>query len=105
VRIPAGTIKFVLIVLIALAITRMPYGYYILLKWLSCGIFVYLATQCFRVNSQSWVWVYGVMAGIYNPLIPAHLGRDIWTVVNLATILVVVVSFWRDGLWRRRSNS
>ena len=34
----------------------------------------------------------GIMAGVYNPILRVHLNREIWSVVNVATMIVAVAS-------------
>jgi hypothetical protein len=51
--------------------------------------------QAYQQKRQGWVWVLGVTAALYNPIVPAHLGRDVWTLVNLATIVVAVASVFQ----------
>ena len=41
------------------------------------------------------VSVLGVTAAFYNPIVAAHLGREVWTLVNLATIVVAIASGFR----------
>lgn len=65
-----------------------PYGYYVLLRWIVCPCFIYAALQAFKRNKQNWVWILGVTAAIYNPLIPLHLNQELWSVLNLAGIAV-----------------
>lgn len=69
-----------------------PYGYYILLRWVCCAAFAFLAIQAFARNKTPWVWIFGVVAVVYNPIFRIHLTREIWSVVNVATILVAAVS-------------
>jgi hypothetical protein len=69
-----------------------PYGYYTLLRWVCCGVFAYLAFQAFDNKRQEWVWVLGIAAGIYNPIMPVHLTRELWVVVNVVTIGIAVWS-------------
>jgi len=71
-----------------------PYGYYILLRWVCCAAFAYLAIQTLGHKKQGWVWVLGVTAAIYNPIIRVHLTRDLWSIVNVATIVVAVASIF-----------
>ena len=71
-----------------------PYGYYILLRWVCCAAFVYLAIQALAQDKEGWVWLFGVTAVVYNPIIRIHLTREIWSVVNVATIVVAVVSIF-----------
>jgi len=69
-----------------------PYGYYILLRWVCCGVFAYLALKAFGQEQQGWVWVLGITAAVYNPIIRVHLTREIWSVVNVITIGIAVAS-------------
>jgi len=69
-----------------------PYGYYVLLRWVCCGVFAYLAIQALNQEKQEWVWILAITAIIYNPIFRVHLGRDIWSVVNVATIGVAIAS-------------
>jgi ABC-type xylose transport system permease subunit len=69
-----------------------PYGYYILLRWVCCGIFLFLLTKAVDLRVGGWAWVFGVMAGVYNPILRVHLNRDMWSVLNVITIIVTLVS-------------
>jgi hypothetical protein len=78
--------------LLALALGRMPYGYYTFLRLfltLTLGHAAYLSA---RQNQTEWMWVLGVTAFIYNPVVPMHFGRDGWPIVNALTIPVIIAS-------------
>lgn len=68
-----------------------PYGYYILLRWISCPILIYLAFQARESNLPTLVWVFGFFAILYNPICTVHLNRGIWSFINIATIAVLGV--------------
>jgi hypothetical protein len=38
------------------------------------------------------VWVLGVTAAIYNPIIRVHLTREIWSVLNVGAVIVALMS-------------
>ena len=69
-----------------------PYGYYVFLRCVCCAVFAYLAIQAFAQKKEGWVWVLGVTAVVYNPIIRIHLTREIWSVVNVATIIIAALS-------------
>jgi len=69
-----------------------PYGYYVLLRWVCCGAFVFLATRAVGFGVHAWAWTFGIMAGVYNPILRIHLNRELWSVVNVVTIIVTVAS-------------
>jgi hypothetical protein len=82
-----------------------PYGYYVLLRLVCCPIFAYLAIQAYSQNKPGWAWTLGITAVLYNPLIHIHLTREIWSVINLATIAIAVASaFVLKSTENRRSS-
>lgn len=77
-----------------------PYGYYILLRWVCCAAFTYLAVKAHAQGKEGWVWVLGVTAVVYNPIFRIHLTREIWSVLNIATAIVATLSVFvlkREG--------
>ena len=74
--------------------TGNPYGYYILLRWVCCAVFAYLAVQASVSKQQDWGWVLGVTAAVYNPVFPVHLTREIWSAINVVTVDIAVVSIF-----------
>jgi hypothetical protein len=69
-----------------------PYVYYTLLRWVCCGIFAYQAFQAFERKMQGWVWILGITALFYNPFFRVHLNRELWSVVNVVTIIILITS-------------
>lgn len=69
-----------------------PYGYYIFLRWAVCLSFMYLAYRAYEAEKQDgWIWVFGGVAALYNPIATIHLGREVWEVVNVATVALLIV--------------
>lgn len=89
------------------ALLHMPYGYYMLLRLLICGIAAYLASQDASAGRTAWAWVLGGCAVLYNPIFKFPLGRDLWGSVNVATILLLGIHMWQHqrGLQRRSTES
>ena len=71
-----------------------PYGYYILLRWICCAAFAYLAINAWGVNKTGWVWILGVTSAIYNPILRFHATREIWSIVNVITIGLAIASLF-----------
>lgn len=90
-RIPCLQIVIIAALLVAV-FCRMPYGYYTLLKVICCAGFAYLAYKAHEKKSDAWMWVFGVVAVVYNPFVKIHLGREIWTLVNFASVALAGAS-------------
>ena len=90
-------LKVAMILMLVVAMFPIPfYGYYILLKLVVCGGFGYLATTAYsRGERGGWLWLLGGIAVLYNPIVRLPMEREIWTLANLATIAVLVVSMKR----------
>lgn len=92
-------LRVVLICMLAWALVPInPYGYYILIRWVACAVFVYLAISAHRNSESGWVLLFVLSAGLYNPIIRVHLGRPIWLIVNIISICLLSASFLRKRL-------
>lgn len=77
-----------------------PYGYYVLLRIVLCGVCTFLAYHALKIGNDTWAWILGVTAVLYNPIVRIHLTREIWSVVNIATVVLLAVTV---GALRKRS--
>ena len=84
----------IIIPMLLWALYPNPYGYYVFLRIICCATFAYLLSQAFVQENNRWAWGFGIIAVVYNPLIPIHLNREIWSVLNLATIGIAVASIF-----------
>jgi hypothetical protein len=94
--------------LIYAVIENHPYSYYTLLGWICCAIFAYSAVSAFEMNRVAWTWIFGVLAGLYNPILRVHLDRSTWIGVNWFTVGVIASAaavFWRKPARSARYDS
>jgi len=70
-------------VMLLFAVTgRHPYSFYTLLRWICCAVFAYSAFIASERNRVPWAWIFGVLAVLFNPIIPVHLQRETWQIVD-----------------------
>lgn len=81
-------------VTLLLALSRHPYSYYILLRWIVCGTAAYGTFESIELEKSGWAWVLGIIALLFNPIIPVHLSREIWAPIDVTTALIFVVSIF-----------
>lgn len=71
-----------------------PYAYYVIMRVIACAGYTYLCVASIRSKQTDWAWVLGVLAFVYNPFMPLHLNRGIWSVINVVSILITAYLIW-----------
>jgi len=76
------------------ALTALPYGYYQLLRFVVCGVGVYVAYTAYNWQKMWAMWLFAFIAVLFNPLIPIHLSREIWQPIDaVCALLFATVAF------------
>lgn len=74
------------------SLARWPYGYYQFLRFVVCGVSVYVA---FIAYSWRKLWatslLFGLVAFLFNPLIPIHISRKIWHPIDVICALLFLI--------------
>jgi hypothetical protein len=75
------------------ALAKWPYGYYQLLRFIVCGVSVYVAFMGYNWHKIWVAWLFGFIAFLFNPLIPIHLSREVWQPIDIicGTLFIIVV--------------
>jgi tetratricopeptide (TPR) repeat protein len=98
--------------LVYAVIEKHPYSYYTLLRWVCCAVFAYSAVTAFQIDRVAWTWIFGGLAGLYNPVFRVQLDRDTWVVV-IGAITVAALNLFKktpssspeDEKWLRGYNA
>ena len=75
---------------LGVALLEMPYGYYQLLRLVVAGVAAFLAFLSIACDEDNWAWVLGAIALLYQPFIKISLGADLWSIVNIVTIVILI---------------
>jgi hypothetical protein len=85
-----------------IAVFDLPYGFYLLLRWVVCGVAVAGAFEFYAVKKFGWVWGLGVLAVLFNPILKVHFEKEIWRVIDsLAGIILSIAGYHLLALGRR----
>ena len=82
------------IFLLLLAIPRLPYGYYIFLRWALSATALFSAWAAYECKCKFWVFVMGGIAILFNPIIPVHLPKETWIVIDFIIAVIFLVSIF-----------
>ena len=74
------------------ALAEHAYGYYILLRWVVCGISLCGVWIFVGWGRTGWIVILAVIAALFNPFIPLHLRRATWAPIDVVAALVLLVS-------------
>ena len=70
----------ILSILLLLCLLPMPYGYYILVRFVSMVAFGVMAYLYIQQNRKGWAVTFGVLSLLFQPFIKIALGRTIATI-------------------------
>ena len=75
------------------AVGRWPYGYYMLLRIFVAAAALLLAGLIYqRMKSfTSWFALFLIVVIVFNPIVPLHLTRGVWSILNLQRVPIIMV--------------
>ncbi len=73
------------------------YGFYQILRWVVSGTAIYIAYQNYLQQKTHWVWTFGIIAILFNPIGPIHLEREIWAFIDVVVAVIYLIAFNKDG--------
>jgi hypothetical protein len=71
--------------------SHWPYFFYVLMRLTVCAIAAYLAHSYFVAARKLWLWVFGAVAILFNPVVPMRMHRSDWSVLDMISASVFVV--------------
>ena len=74
------------------ALGRWPYSYYIVLRWVTCAAAVFVACRSHASEKPWGIWVFVFIAVLFNPIIPVHLARQAWQIIDLAAATTFIAA-------------
>jgi len=84
------------IIMLLLAIpTFWAYGYYVLLRWVVTISAVFLLLSAYESKKTLWLFLMGIIAILFNPIIPVHLDKEIWVAIDFIVAILFLVSIFR----------
>ena len=76
------------------AISYHPYSYYNLLRIIVCAVSIYGLINYVKMKNKLFAWIFGVMAFIFNPIIPVYLDKGLWQVIDVICGVILLISIF-----------
>ena len=86
------------VLLVFAAAEKRPDNFYTLLRWVCCSVFACSAVTSFQMKRMLWLWIFGALAVLFNPIFSALQDRSLWIVADWFSIGAVVIAafvFWK----------
>ena len=80
------------VMLVFAAAEKQPDSFYTLLRWVCCAVFAYSAVTSFQMKRVLWLWIFAVLAVLFNPIFPLGLDRTQWIVADWFSIGAMVIA-------------
>ena len=88
--------------MLLLCLAPMPYGYFMLVRFVmmvSCG---WMAYQYYQRQKVVAMWVFGALAILFQPIYKLALGRVTWNIVDVIVAIFLIILFLVE---RKKENS
>ena len=92
---------YIAVAMLFIGAAPLPYGYYMLLRLVATGVFVWAAFIAYERKNEVLPWVYGVLALLFNPLIKIHLPKELWAVVDVGSGVLLLAT---KSIIQQRAN-
>ncbi len=89
-----ASVIVILMLLLAIPSGIWPYGYYILLRWVVTGLALFVLWVAYNLNKKSWLWLMMGVAILFNLILPIHLDKELWQIIDLIVAVLFLVSIF-----------
>lgn len=87
-KMKTGNILLVIALLVCLL--PMPYGYYILVRFISTIVFGVMAYEYFQQKRKKLYVIMISLALLFQPFLKIPLGREIWNLVDVVVAIFLI---------------
>ena len=82
-----------LAVMLLLCLLPMPYGYYVLVRFIAMVVFIAFAYNFYKQKLHVLCGIASSLALLFQPFAKIALGRTLWNIVDVVVAIALVV-YW-----------
>ncbi len=88
------------VMLVFAAVEKQSDNFYTMLRWICCAVFVYSAITSFQMKHALWLWIFVVLAVLFNPIFLSLRDRSLWIVADWFAIgaMIIAAFVFRRGV-------
>ena len=89
-------LKLLLAAMLLLCLAPMPYGYYILVRFVAMVFFAVMAYNFVEKQNIPFAIIFGSLALLFQPFMKIGLGRVMWNIVDVIIAILLIVLCYRS---------
>lgn len=98
-------IYIILSAMLLLCLAPMPYGYFMLVRFVmmvACGLMAY---RYFLIKKSIAAWVFVILSVLFQPIYKIVLGRGIWNVVDVIVAVFLIILYVMEKRLERKEGA
>jgi hypothetical protein len=84
------TLIYITALILVIGAFPLPYDYYMLLRIIVTGVFIWAAVIVNEKNNALLTWVCVGVVLLFNPFIKVHLSSIVWGVIDILTAIFLI---------------
>ena len=97
-------IYLILAAMMLLCLAPMPYGYFMLVRFVAMVAFGVLAYQYYKNRKTVAACTFGVLALLFQPFYKIVLGRALWNIVDVVVAILLIALFFLEKRMEGKSR-
>ena len=90
--------------MLLLCLAQMPYGYFMLVRFVMMVAFGLMAYRYFTIKKSFAAWVFVILAVLFQPIYKIVLGRGIWNVVDVIVAVFLIALYVVERRLERKGS-
>ena len=88
--------KIILAIALLMCLLPLPYGYYILIRYVSAIIFCIMAYNSFLQKQKGLCIICVGLSLLFQPIFKLPLGREVWNIVDIVTAVFLIYLYLKE---------
>ena len=89
-------IKLIIAAILLICLLPMPYGYFIIARFITMEAFAYFAFIYSDKKLMPLAFTFGALALLFQPFFKLALGRTIWNIVDVMVAIFLVFLWYKE---------
>jgi hypothetical protein len=85
-------IKIILALLLLACLLDMPYGYFMIVRFVATFAFLYFSYHSKNIGNDNRAILYVILALLFQPFFKIALGRLVWNLVDVIVACLLIIS-------------